>query len=81
MGFHDLKTYWHMDHAFIHNPVAMEALLSILILAVNLLYAFLFQHLHHFRDWKIPITEVVEEIKEQIRWQPFRMLHLLWDTT
>jgi hypothetical protein len=81
MGFHDLKTYWHMDHAFIHNPVAIEALLGILILAVNLLYVFLFQHLHHFRDWKIPITEVVEEIKEQIRWQPFRMLHLLWDTT
>ena len=22
-GFHDLKTYWHMDHAFVNDPTAI----------------------------------------------------------
>lgn len=80
-GFHDLKTYWHMDHALIHHPRAIEALLRFLLLAVNLLYTFLFGHLHHFRDWGIPVCDVVEEIKEQIRWLPHQLLYLLWDTS
>ena len=50
MGFHDLKTYWHMDHPFVHHPIAIEAILGFLVLAVNLFYAFLFGHLHHFRE-------------------------------
>lgn len=79
MGFHDLKTYWHMNHALVHDPIAIEAVLGFLVLAVNLFYAFLFGHLHHFRQWGIPLSEVVEEIKEQIRWQPMQLVHLLWD--
>jgi hypothetical protein len=79
MGFHDLKTYWHMDHPFVHEPTAIEAVLGIMILAVNLFYAFLFGHLHHFRKWNIPQTEVVEELKEQIRWLPLPLLSLLWN--
>jgi len=79
MGFHDLKTYWHMDHPFVHHPTAIEAVLGFLVLAVNLFYAFLFGHLHHFRQWRIPISEVVEEIKEQVRWQPMLLLPLIWD--
>jgi hypothetical protein len=79
MGFHDLKTYWQMDHPFVHNPIAIEAVLGFLVLAVNLFYAFLFGHLHHFRKWKIPLSEVVEEIKEQVRWLPMNLLPLIWD--
>lgn len=79
-GFHDLKTYWHMDHALVHHPRAIEALLGFLILAVNFLYTFLFGHLHHFRNGGIPVCEVVEEIKEQIRWLPYPLLYLFWDT-
>jgi hypothetical protein len=81
MGFHDLKTYWHMDHPYVHDPIAIEAVLGIMVMAVNLYYAFLFGHLHHFREWNIPQTEVVEEIKEQIRWLPMHLLPLLWDDT
>ncbi|WP_146767247.1 transposase, partial [Paenibacillus sp. YN15] len=51
MGFHDLKTYWHMDHPFVHDPTAIEAILGFLILAVNLFYCFVFGHLHEFRKW------------------------------
>lgn len=79
MGFHDLKTYWHMDHAWVHDPIAIEALLGFLVLAVNLFYSFLFGHLHHFRKWNIPLSEVVEEIKEEVRWQPMGLQYLLWD--
>jgi len=79
MGFHDLKTYWHLDHPFVHDPIAIEAVLGFLVLAVNLFYTFLFGHLHHFRKWHIPLSEVVEEMKEQVRWQPIQLLHLLWD--
>ncbi|MHB1685696.1 MAG: transposase [Bacilli bacterium] len=31
-GFHDLKTYWHMDHNFIHDPIAIRAWLGILVI-------------------------------------------------
>jgi hypothetical protein len=79
MGFHDLKTYWHMDHPFVHDPTAIEAILGFMILAVNLFYAFLFGHLHHFRRWNIPQSEVVEEMKEEIRWLPMNLLAFLWD--
>jgi hypothetical protein len=79
MGFHDLKTYWHMDHALVHDPTAIEALLGFLVMAANLFYSFLFGHLHRFREWNIPLSEVVEEIKEQVRWQPMQLLPYLWD--
>jgi len=39
-GFNELVTHWHMDHCFVHNPVAMEALL--LTLAVAFLTTYLF---------------------------------------
>jgi hypothetical protein len=79
-GFHELKTYLHMDHVYVHNPRAIEAVIGFMVLAVNLFYNFLFGHLHHFRDWRIPMSEVVEEMKEQLRWQPLQLLYLLWDT-
>jgi len=79
MGFHDLKTYWHMDHPYIHDPVAIEAVLGFMVMAMNLFYAFLYGHLHHFREWHIPLKEVVEECKEQARWLPMQLLPLIWD--
>lgn len=79
MGFHDLKTYWHMDHPYVHHPTAIEAILGFIVMAVNLFYGFLFGHLHHFRQWHIPQSEVVEEIKEQVRWEPLHLLPLIWD--
>ncbi|MFC4602061.1 transposase, partial [Cohnella hongkongensis] len=74
MGFHDLKTYWHMDHAYVHHLTAIEAILGFQIMAMNLFYAFLFGHLHHFRERGIPQTEVVEELKEQTRWMSEQLL-------
>lgn len=39
-GFNELVTHWHMDHCFVHNPVAMEALLLTLALAFLTTYLF-----------------------------------------
>ena len=46
-GSHDLKTYWHMDRASMHDPTAFQAWSGILLLAVNLMYTFVYEHLHH----------------------------------
>jgi hypothetical protein len=46
----------------------VRAWLGILILAVNFLYTFVYAHLHHFRDWAIPLSEVIQEMKEEVRW-------------
>lgn len=69
-GFHDLKTYWHLNHPYVHDPIALEAWIGILILAVNMVYSYFFMHLHHFRDWRIPLKEAIQEMKEQMRWNP-----------
>lgn len=34
IGFHDLKTYWNMDHCFVHDEHAIESYIRILLLAV-----------------------------------------------
>jgi hypothetical protein len=39
-AFNELVTHWHMDHCFVHNPVAMEALLLTLALAFLTTYLF-----------------------------------------
>ncbi len=30
------------------------------------MYTFVYEHLHHFREWNIPLQDVIQEIKEQI---------------
>lgn len=45
-GFHDLKTYWHLDHPYVHDPTAIEAWMAILVLAVNMVYSYFYMHLH-----------------------------------
>jgi Transposase DDE domain len=39
-GFNELVTLWHMDHCFVHDPTALEALLLTLAVAFLLTYVF-----------------------------------------
>ena len=39
-GFNELTTLWHMDHCFVHEPTALEALLLTLSAAFLLTYLF-----------------------------------------
>ncbi|MFD1363248.1 transposase [Lentibacillus salinarum] len=77
-GFHDLKTYWHLDHPYVHDPTAIEAWVAILVLAVNMVYSYFYMHLHHFREWQVPLKEIIQEMKEQMRWTMPRMSQLFW---
>ncbi|MCL6444772.1 MAG: transposase [Alicyclobacillus sp.] len=78
-GFHDLKTYWHMDHAFVHHPTGLRAWLGILVLAVNLMYTYVYGHLHHFRRWGVSLQAVVDKMREEIRWCRGSVARFLWD--
>jgi hypothetical protein len=44
-GFNELVTLWHMDHCFIHHPVAIEALLLMLAAAFLTTYLFFARNL------------------------------------
>ncbi len=77
-GFHDLKTYWHLNHPYVHH---LQAWVGILILAVNMVYSYFYMHLHHFRDWGIPLKEVIQEMKEQMRWKMPKVNNFIWDTS
>lgn len=44
-GFNDLVTAWHGDHLYKHDPTAIEVLLLLLFLAVNLFLALLTRNL------------------------------------
>lgn len=40
-GLNELVTYWHADHVYRHNPVAIEAFWLLIMLAYNLFHAFI----------------------------------------
>jgi Transposase DDE domain len=44
-GFNELVTLWHMDHCFVHQVIALEALLLTLALAFVLTYVFYVRNL------------------------------------
>jgi hypothetical protein len=64
--FRQLKTQWHMDHCFVHDEIAMEAVLKFMIIAFNLMQLFFFRRLKNFRLKKLLQVEVVERIIKQL---------------
>lgn len=81
IGFHDLKTYWNMDHCFVHDEHAIESYIRILLLAVNFFFLYLYRHLRGFRETGIPMKEVAQEMKEQCRWNNERLSRYLFDSS
>ena len=50
-GFHELVNYWHADHVYRHDPVAIEAFGLLTMLAYTLFHAFIRRNLKAvFRD-------------------------------
>lgn len=37
---------------------------------MNPFFTLVYSRVHHFREWRIPGTEVIEEMKEQLRRMP-----------
>ncbi len=57
--FHKLKTYGALEHCFIHHPNAIEAILYIMSLAVNLMQLFIFRRLSGEEIKRLTQKEIV----------------------
>lgn len=69
--FHQLKSYCNMEHCFKHHPTAIEAILTIMFMAYNLIQSFLFKRLKNFKcDFlknKVTISWFIEELKYELK--------------
>lgn len=64
-GFRELKTKWHIDHCFMHDPRAIEAIVLFIVLAFNLFQLYLFRRVQGFRELGMTQSLVVEELRIQ----------------
>jgi IS4 transposase len=64
-GFRELKDKWHIDHCFMHDPQAIEAILFFMVIAFNLFQLYIFRRVKGFRD--LPMTQ--EFFVEELRFQ------------
>jgi len=62
-GFRELKTKWHIDHCFMHEARAIEAILLYIQIAFNLFQLYLFRRVQGFRELGITQSLVVEELR------------------
>ncbi|MDQ0045977.1 hypothetical protein J2T18_000249 [Paenibacillus polymyxa] len=62
-GFRELKTKWHLDHCFMHQPRAIEAILLFIVMAFNLSQLFLFRRVEGFRGLNLTQRMIVEELR------------------
>ena len=64
-GFRELKTKWKINHCFMHDPKAIEAILLFIVIAFNLFQLYIFRRVKGFRD--LPMTQkfFVEELRFQ----------------
>lgn len=65
-------------HCFIHDAVAIEANLRIMILAYNLFQLFLFRNVRGFRLLKIPQTAVIEDMLAELERVRKNLAPALW---
>jgi len=61
-GFHQLKTHCNINHCFVHNPTAIEAMFMLTLIVFNLLQLYLNCRLHHFSEKKITTKLLVESM-------------------
>jgi hypothetical protein len=59
-GFHQLKTQCNINHCFVHNPTAIEAMLMLTVIVFNLLQLYIHCRLHHFSRKKMTTKLLVE---------------------
>ena len=79
-GFRDLKSNWHMDHAFVHQPQALYALLLVLALVFTLFYAFVYRNLRRFWEQGWSVCWVVREFSESYFTMRGTVYQVYWET-
>ncbi len=61
--FHKSKTYLGLDHCYVHNRNAMEAIIYLMCISENLMQLYLYQKLQVVKQYKIPTKQVIELMK------------------
>ncbi|MGF7430738.1 transposase [Thermoanaerobacterium thermosaccharolyticum] len=63
--FHQLKTEWHLDHCFLHNPTGIETVLMFIIIAFNLMQLYFFRCIRNFREKHMLQIDIIEDIRDE----------------
>ncbi len=64
--FNKLKTYGALDHCFVHEPNAIEAILYLMIIAYNLMQLFIFRRLSGEDIKKFTQKEIVRLLEKEL---------------
>lgn len=80
-GFHELKGNWHLDHCYVHQEVAIQAVLWLMLLAVNLFWLFLYRNRRSFSRSGYSQREVAEWLRNELLFSKTVLWHYLWDTS
>ena len=64
--FRQLKTEWHLEHCFIHNPTGIEATLKFMVLAFNLMQLYFFRCIRDFRKKRMLQIDIIEDLKDEM---------------
>ena len=75
-GFHQLTTYHHLNHCYLHHEVGTEAWVLLMLLAYNLWQMFLYRHVRGFVQSGMAIVAVWEAMMRQ--WARMRRSQALY---
>ena len=78
--FNKLKTYGALDHCFVHEPNAIEAILYLMSIAYNLMQLFIFRRLSGEDIRKFTQKEIVRLLEKELYRMRYRRQYSL-DTT
>jgi hypothetical protein len=80
-GFHELKGNWHLDHCYVHQEVAIQAILWLMLLAVNLFWLFLYRNRRSFAQSGYSQREVAEWLRSELLFSKSSLWRYLWNTS
>ncbi|ABZ83416.1 hypothetical protein HM1_1158 [Heliomicrobium modesticaldum Ice1] len=79
IGFRNLKTFNALDHCFVHDSVAIKAMIGFQVLAFNLKRLFFFHHLPASRHRDVPLRYLIDEMREATRWVSLHLYRWVWE--
>jgi IS4 transposase len=80
-GFHELKGNWHLNHCYVHQEVAIQAVLWLMLLAVNLFWLFLYRNRRSFATSGYSQREVAELLRNELFFSNHPLWRYLWNTS
>lgn len=65
-GFHQLKTEWHLDHCFLHDPTGINAVLKFILISFNLMQLYFFRCIRGFREKRFLQIDIIEDLRDEM---------------